>query len=250
MSLTGNVAGSWWRDDLPWLTLIDEIRIWNRTDAFTDRLSNFRVGVYIDTVEIWGQDFFTTTGAVGTLPLLVPLPAGIVGNAVQVTLLGPGRTGEQSLALAEVEIIRYGLPAACNLFGTGCAGSLGVPVLDAVANAAPVIGTTFPTAVSNVPSNPGFAIIALGISNRHWQTVSLPMDLGVFGAPGCTGLVSLDVNSFQPAAGNVATLSLAIPGSMSLLGVTIYEQALVLDSAAGNALGAVVSNGAQLLLGN
>ena len=91
--------------------------------------------------------------------------------------------------------------------------------------------------------------VAFGLSKATWMGNPLPFDLAGLGAPGCQVLASADGGLFVGATGNTADLAIAVPNDRSLLGTTIYHQALVLDPNAGNALGAVVSNAAELVIG-
>lgn len=65
---TRNAYDSWWQVDLQTLASINEIRIFNRTEA-PGRLSNFRVSVWSELpetngLEIWGKDYYSGTGSV------------------------------------------------------------------------------------------------------------------------------------------------------------------------------------------
>ncbi len=69
-----------------------------------------------------------------------------------------------------------------------------------------------------------------------------------FGAPGCFGRVSTDASQFLFGAANAAVWNFGIPNAAGLLGVQMYNQALVLDPT-WNALGGVLSDAAGLILG-
>jgi hypothetical protein len=166
-----------------------------------------------------------------------------------VALLGAGSTGEQILSLAEVEVIRYGLPPSYTPYGAGCPGSAGTPNLQALAPTWPSIGTTFTLQVGNVPAAPGLAFLAFGLSATSWNGNALPFALAAIGAPGCFVHASPDGALLLVAGGGAATLSVAIPDDRALLGTVLYHQALVLDPAAGNQLGGTVSNAARLVIG-
>ncbi|HLQ38716.1 MAG TPA: hypothetical protein VK348_12985 [Planctomycetota bacterium] len=247
---TLDMPGNVWRVDLPFRSDLHVIRLWNRTDCCGDRLSNFRLSVFDGATEVFGQDFYTLGGGVPiTGPEIVSLPASTAGTAVQVALLGPGTTGNQILSLAEVEVIRYGMPPVYAPYGTGCAGSAGTPTLQALSPSQPAIGTTFTLRIGNVPSVPGFAFLVFGLSATRWNGNLLPFDLAVFGAPGCLLVASADGAMLLAQSGGNADLALAMPNERLLLGAVLYHQALALDAAAGNALGATVSNGARLVIG-
>ena len=132
-------------------------------------------------------------------------------------------------------------PAASYVtFGSGCAGSAGVPAL--AAQNLPTLGTTFRLAVQNLPAGPGALFMVLGLNRTSWNGIPLPLSLTPFGMTGCSALCSLNSTSLLLHAGGSATWSLPLPNRASLSGVHFYNQALSLDPAAGNPAGIVVSN--------
>jgi hypothetical protein len=91
---------AWWRVDLGNTYLLDSIELWNRTDCCGDRLSNFHVSVLNSgQVEIWGQDYFTSSGFPNP-NLLIALPSNTNGQFVMVQL-----NTQNYLSLAEVIVI-------------------------------------------------------------------------------------------------------------------------------------------------
>lgn len=134
-------------------------------------------------------------------------------------------------------------------FGSGCAGSAGVPVLAAASGSAPRLNTTLQLTVGNLPS-PGTVYMAFGWSNTVWNAQPLPRSLQSFGLPGCTALVSVDAGIVVTGSGGTATWNLTVPNLAALIGIRFYNQAVSLDPAAGNAGGAVVSNAGQGIVGN
>ena len=76
------------------------------------------------------------------------------------------------------------------------------------------------------------------------------VDLGFAGMPGCDLHVALD--GFVPLAGSnhQAVWQLAIPDDLRWVGQRFYTQALVLDTGAGNTLGAVVGDAAEAVIGH
>ncbi len=131
-------------------------------------------------------------------------------------------------------------------FGTGCAGSLGVPALNGAVGAKPVLGATFTLQVDHLPL--GLAVVGFGASLTNFGTLPLPFDLGLIGMPGCTLLAAPEVSILVSSASSVGTASWNIPNSPSHFGFRFYNQALVLDPIA-NAAGFVVSNAAAGQLG-
>lgn len=139
-----------------------------------------------------------------------------------------------------------GLPASYTAFGSGCAGSLGVPSLAAAPGSRPAMGTTFRADIDNLPN--GLAVIATGLSNTTTTTgQSLPLDLTFLGMPGCSLLADPIVLQTVVGAGNSAQWVWQLPNAANLYGVTFYNQALSLDLNA-NPFGVTVSNGAEGVL--
>ncbi len=128
-------------------------------------------------------------------------------------------------------------------YGAGCAGAAGVvPSLAGQGGSVPTLGTTFVAAVTPV-APAAAAVLAVGWSARRWGAVSLPLDLGGIGLTGCSLQASAEVlATMAPGAGS-ASVSWALPNLPALRGAVFFMQALVLDPAAPNGLGAV-SNGA------
>ncbi|MFO1078743.1 MAG: PKD domain-containing protein [Planctomycetota bacterium] len=134
--------------------------------------------------------------------------------------------------------------AGYGFFGPGCPGSLGTSRL--TANSQPVIGTQMSVTVNNLPLN--VAIMLTGLSKTNWLLGALPFDLAVYGAPGCNLRVSPDANLLLLGAGGSAVWPFTIPSNAGLIGVNLYNQAVVL-SPGTNAAGAVGSDAAGMMVG-
>jgi PKD repeat protein len=130
-------------------------------------------------------------------------------------------------------------------FGPGCAGSLGMTNL--LHGNRPQVGTTLAVNLNNLPLSA--AIIITGFSNTNSLFGPLPLDLSIYGAPGCQARVSSEGSLFLLGAGNAATWNFGIPNDPGLVGLQMYNQALVLDPGF-NALGAVMSDAAAMFIGN
>jgi hypothetical protein len=132
-------------------------------------------------------------------------------------------------------------------FGTGCAGTAGVPALSGGGD--PNIRGTFDVDLANAPAGASVAMF-LGVSNQVWAGGSLPFDLGVINAPGCSLLVSTE--NVLPAAadgsGN-ATKAIAIPDRPDFVCARVHVQYVVLDVGA-NLLGITTSNAGTLKIGD
>ncbi len=136
-------------------------------------------------------------------------------------------------------------PAFYNIFGTGCANTLGTSHL--LAAALPRIGQQLIVNVTNVPQQLG--LMVTGASNSSSTLGSLPFDLGVVGMPGCFLRTSLDLTDALFTFGQTASWSLNIPNQSNLLGVQFYQQAFVFNTAL-NAFGGAMSDAAHWQIGN
>ena len=116
----------WWQVDLLGMFDLDQIVLWNRTDACSYRLSNFSVSV-LDNLNntIWTNDFF----AAGGWPdpsLTIDLPDNTLGEILKVNL-----NGTEYLSLAEVQVFggaptAVPEPATILLLASGLAGLAGL----------------------------------------------------------------------------------------------------------------------------
>lgn len=131
-------------------------------------------------------------------------------------------------------------------FGSGCAGSLGVPTLQAAAGQRPSLGSAFQVQVGSLPTNLG--LMALGLSNTQSGALPLPLDLAVIGMPTCQLLVDPVVIDTLVGAGGVAAWTWNVPSDPSLTGLSFYNQAFSFDPPA-NGLGFAASNGGVGTLG-
>jgi len=134
-------------------------------------------------------------------------------------------------------------PANATPFGAGCAGSVGVPYLANAPYSLPWIGDTARTRVYNLsPITPG-AIFVTSLTPSF-----LPMSLAPIGAPGCDLLLQPDVLTLEIASESHADSAVSIPFSVSLAGLSIYQQAFPFEAGV-NPLGMIASNGLRLILG-
>ncbi|MCU0867569.1 MAG: hypothetical protein MUC36_27625 [Planctomycetes bacterium] len=132
-------------------------------------------------------------------------------------------------------------------FGTGCAGSTGMPFLATFYGQRPILGTTFNLSLFNLPPDHS-TLMAFGLSNSSWLGTALPLALGSIGAPGCNLLVSLDATYPLFNWAGQTIWSLPIPNQPALAGMAFYNQAAVIDHS--NALGLVFTNGGGGVVGN
>jgi len=123
---------------------------------------------------------------------------------------------------------------------SGCAGSL--PAARLIPRDTPRIGRTHEVRVWNVPGSA--VLMGMGFV---LPPVATP--LGPVGMPGCNLRIQVDAVALLTGQQNEANFALPIPDLPQLVGVRFYQQALVLDPAAGNALGAVISEAAEGVIG-
>jgi hypothetical protein len=140
------------------------------------------------------------------------------------------------------------VPGAWVPFGTGCAGSSGVPALTAGSELRPYPGNALTVEVAPVPSNAA-VLFSLGLSRTQWSGLSLPLLLVNLGMPGCALLASADATLLRFATGSVAALTIPIANNQVFVGLVFYNQAFALDPAA-NAAGATASNATEARIGS
>lgn len=164
-------------------------------------------------------------------------------NSDSIPYYDPGSGRLTVVSLAEHDVYHYEPIARArhDLIGAGCAASLGVPT--PIAESLPWIGADLRLRIANVA--PGQVIVLLlGLSDSLWHgSVPLPRELAP-GMPGCFLRVSTE--DFIPLAGG--TWTVRIPHDPALLGASLFEQAVVFDSAA-NAWGMVMADAGRLVFG-
>jgi hypothetical protein len=142
------------------------------------------------------------------------------------------------------ETWEYG--ASFRTFGTGCAGSNGVPHL--ASSQEPRLGTTYRVTLSNLPANQ-MAMMVTGVRNDTWAFGALPMLLTSFGMPGCRSYVSADLLQVVPVTGTTATWAWNVPTDVALVGTPFYQQGIAIDPGV-NAAGLTVSNAGASVIGH
>ena len=118
-------------------------------------------------------------------------------------------------------------------YGTSCGPSL-------QAGSRPKIGAPFTVSVSNLPKFIRGALMCVGVSNRFFQSVPLPMPLDFMGMKGCFLYNSFDAAWTFPVTSGSGQVTLSIPASSVLLGQHVYFQA---------AAGTTVSDGGDAFIG-
>ncbi|HYN85379.1 MAG TPA: discoidin domain-containing protein [Pyrinomonadaceae bacterium] len=110
MAHTASGAGSWWQIDLGAVRQINSVRLWNRTDCCSERLSNFYVLVSdtpfasTDLQATLAQAGVSAYHTAGQAPSSLSRAVGRTGRYVRVQLAGTNYLG-----LAEVEVFGHAL---------------------------------------------------------------------------------------------------------------------------------------------
>ncbi len=151
------------------------------------------------------------------------------------TGFGPYKQGAKLVFALEGKKIVY--------FGTACKASNGkAPNL--ALSGVPTLGKSVDFSLSDMGKNlPG--VFLVGTSDSKWGNFSLPIDLTVLGAKGCSLLTSILVMGPGTAdAAGLFKLSVPIPNLASLRGTRMVLQGIELDPKA-NPLGMAFSRGAR-----
>jgi hypothetical protein len=164
----------------------------------------------------------------------------ISGPTTQVPELLPG-TSYVEVDVGNIMIsARIGPTSTYTSFASGCAGSQ--PSARLVPQDTPGINKTHEVMLFDLPNNAAFMLFG-------WNRTA-PVALDQYGMPGCAAEVSPDGAYFLVGQNGVAKYRLPIPNNPGLVGLHFYNQAVVLDSQAGNALGAVMSDAAEGVIGH
>lgn len=131
-------------------------------------------------------------------------------------------------------------------YGSGCAGSAGVPSLAPVNS--PQLGITFHQDATNLEPTGVFAFMSLGFSSTTSPFGPLPFNLQPFGlGAGCDLLVSADVSVLFPIAAGSGTFDFPVPLDLGLAGLALYYQCASIDGGAPG--GMAVSNAVGTAIG-
>jgi hypothetical protein len=112
---TNSDTNAFWEVNLGKDFGVDEVILFNRTDCCGDRLSNFRVSIFNDGNEVYGENFL----GIAPTQLRFDVP-NLVGDRVRVQL-----NGTNFLSLAEVQVFGAEIPEPT----TGLLGLIGVAAL-------------------------------------------------------------------------------------------------------------------------
>jgi alpha-mannosidase len=136
--------------------------------------------------------------------------------------------------------------AAIATYGSGCPGFNGAATLLSVGDSLPSLGQNFDIEVRPVAAGV-LPVLTVGFGNTSSPFGPLPLDLGFAGMPGCSLLVNPLLNAPVLPQNGVASLTLAVPSSSSLIGADVFLQAALLPPLANQAIG--VTAGLQARVG-
>lgn len=206
-------------------------------------------GITIDLTNELYVDFTITNGATNVTTHYVPttpMPLGNAGlnypNPTGFRFFTGGTTGDNVFAIDNF-VLDTG--ASFTNFGSGCAGSMGVPQLVASGGSRPQLGSSFGIELTNLPLNVG--IFTTGFSSTvAFGSVPLPFSLAGNGFPGCDLLVDPVIGQFLVGVSNIATWTLVVPNNASFVGVSFVHQGVSLDAGSP---GAAFSGGGRTSVG-
>lgn len=141
--------------------------------------------------------------------------------------------------------------ASYQTYRQSCAGLVSPPQLSA---GAPIAGAAWNLTVTGLAPNTS-GVLFFGLRDDSLGRFSLPLDLGLFGAPGCflnvssdpgAGASSLSTGS-NPAGQAVVTFSL--PNLPGLIGFTFYNQYVSLEAPLGRVLPITTTNAGRGVVG-
>ena len=130
------------------------------------------------------------------------------------------------------------------VYGSGCAGSNGVPRLRA--QTMPNLGTDFFIQVANLPPSTPWAMTAVGLSNQFAGTLPLPASLAGIGMPNCMLLASPDAILIHETMNGFGVLR--VPNIAAFEGANLYMQSFLCDMAT-SASSIVGSQGMRCIVG-
>ncbi|MFO1077591.1 MAG: hypothetical protein U1E73_07680 [Planctomycetota bacterium] len=212
------------------------------------------------------SDFFLPGGTFG-LALNFVIPSGQLGTAFAYTN-GNGTNQQYADAHLQLDcgassqgvftgttysprvfnggvVYEAGTNAAYGPYGSGCSGGspTGAPTLrPAAVDGVPRLGQLWYQDLANLPAAAGGAVMAFGLTTRVWGPWQLPVDLTMFGMPGCEAYVPPDASVFFAHGGGSDTYLTALPNAPAFAGIVMATQAIVLDAAATNPVAASMTN--------
>lgn len=139
-------------------------------------------------------------------------------------------------------VLRHGKPVARPGPAPDAGGRVRAPASRLTPRDTPQIGKTLPLCIDRLPADVAFVGFA-------FDTTPVPVPLAPIGMPGCDAQLVPATLAAAVGANGRAVLPISIPNSIALFGTSFVNQAVVLDPAAGNAIGATVSDAARAVIG-
>jgi hypothetical protein len=206
----------------------------------TANQQNFKLPTHVFTVDVtkhnWAidlKDNFLTLAIDNINP-----------NYSYVYFFGSGGSPAGTPPLLEIVVNAATCNGGVTTFGTGGKDSTGTPVT-ATSSGCPQIGNIVSLGANfkaNVPMT-----VHVGLQNKTWLAQSLPLNLGLYGAPNNYVNVSLDVPlGSRTGPGTVVGV---IPNNAIFKGFTFFAQTVLYDRGA-NALGVVTGPGQMVTVSN
>jgi hypothetical protein len=168
---------------------------------------------------------------------------------VQLEMHAPGWRPNWTCSFDDFDFVPH-QPGSYTLFGNGCTGSNGTPMLQSPA-ALPQIGASFDVIVGSLPAVSA-AFGMYGFSNTQLAGgAPLPLSRDNLGMPGCDLLVSADLIVYLGVRPTPTTASwiTSVPFLPSLVNVSLYQQVIVVDPGI-NPFNATTSNAGDARLGS
>jgi hypothetical protein len=191
-----------------------------------------------------GADLPTSFGGATRLTATVAAARIAARGTASVTVFNPPPGGGTSNPL----LFTIGQTrAAVTAYGTGCAGTNGVPLL--AASGLPRLGSSYRLDLTSARALTS-AVFFVGLSRTTWLGLQLPFSMAIFGAPNCTLLASGEVTfSLGTSGAGAASLQVNVPNDTSLIDLRLFHQVLVADPAA-NALQLAFTRALDALIGD
>jgi hypothetical protein len=138
-------------------------------------------------------------------------------------------------------------PASFSTFGKGCASTPTPPTISSATT--PKLGSQFTLDLKGFLPKPQGGYLILGMSDKKWGIIPLPLSLAFIQAPNCSLFVSLDSsNFFVTDSSGAFSAKFTIPSAPTLIGTTFFGQAWAGDPFA-NQLGLATTNAFKAVVG-
>jgi len=211
-----------------------------RTVLFGDNLG-------LGTTHEWdGMQWYPTAGTVAPAQRTAGLGLGWHAATERVVGFG-GRSPLTGALLATTQQFLSVNPARSESFGTGCAGSLGVPTLGLAPWSLPWAGDFVDECIDRVPGG-SFTLLVFGVRNDLFGSLPLPLDLGAWGAAGCTAYLS-PLCAMQLANSGPIRHRIHLPWQAGFVGLQFYQQAFLLGAGGPHGHGMAASNALAMTYG-